>query len=216
MTDGSSCRSEPNMKLDEFDEALGRWEAKYNEWVKPINQFAQVAVFKINKDGYSLGEFEREYKAIEARQRSRYDPQPEIADIVDRMCSEYLSATPTERKQCRSLVRDRNGVLGALMGYVHSATDRLRTTKDIKHLRLGLAAVSIENCATDYRDDLVALAEIWLAAERAGFDPLPHFRDVAKLSSDEQPQEGTTPISELMNHVQDYAILSERRAAKAE
>ncbi len=204
------------MNLDDFDEALGRWEAKYEQWVKPIDQFLQVAFFKINKDGYSLTDFEREHKAIAARQRSKYDPQPEIAAILDRMCSEYLSATPQEREQCRSLVRDRKGILGALMGHVHSATERLGATKDIDHLRLGLAAASIGNCATDYRDDLVALADIWLAAERAGFDPSPHFRDVAKLSSDEVPQGGTTPVSEMMNDFQDYAILSERRAAKRE
>jgi hypothetical protein len=204
------------MRLDEFDDALGRWEAKYTEWVKPINQFAQAAFFKINKDGYSLADFEREREAIEAHERSRYDPGPEIEDILDRMCSEYLGATPTEREQCRSLVRDRKGVLSALIGYVHSATERLTATKDINHLRRGLAAVSIENCAVDYRDNLVALADIWLVAERAGFDPSPHFRDVAKLSSDEDPQGGTEPVSEVMRHFQDYAILSSRRAKQAE
>ena len=211
MTHGSSL-SQPYMKLDDFDDALGEWEAKYNEWVKPINQFVQEAFIKINKDGYSLTDFERDYKAIEARERSRYDPQPEITEILDRLCSEYLGSTPKEREQCRSLVRNRKGVLGALIGYVYSATERLGTTKDINHLRLGLAAASIENCATDYRDDLVALADLWLAAERAGFDLSPHFRNVANLSSDERPQGGTTPVSEMMNHVQDSAVLRERRA----
>jgi hypothetical protein len=202
------------MNLDEFDEALGRWEAKYEQWVKPLDQLFQVAFVKINKDGYSLTDFEREYKAIEARQRSKYDPQPEIAAILDRMCSEYLGATPKEREQCRSLVRERKAVLSALIGYVHSATERLTVTKDINDLRRGLAAASIENCAVDYRDDLVALADLWLAAEQAGFDPSPHFRNVAKLSSDEPPQGGTTPVSEMMNHFEDYAVLSERRATQ--
>ena len=70
------------MNLDEFEEALRRWDARYEQWVRPIDHFFQVAFVKINKDGYSLTDFEREHKAIEVRQRSKYDPQPEIAEIL--------------------------------------------------------------------------------------------------------------------------------------
>jgi hypothetical protein len=68
----------------------------------------------------------------------------------------------------------------------------------------------------DDRDDLIALAGIWVAAERAGIDPSPYFRAVAKLSSDREPRRGETPVSEIMNSLQDYAVLSECRATQGE
>jgi hypothetical protein len=173
-------------------------------------------LFKVNRDGYSLADFQREREAMVTQQRATYDPQPEIEGILDRMCAEYLHATPQEREQCRSLVSDRKAVLNALLGYVHSAAKRVSSANDIDHLRLGLAAASIENCATDYRDDLVALAGIWVAAERAGIDPSPYFRAVAKLSSDREPRGGEAPVSEIMNNLQDYAVVSEYRATQGE
>jgi hypothetical protein len=205
-----------DMKIQEFEADLDRWEARYKGWAEPIDQFIRTALFKVNRDGYTLADFQREREAMVAQQHATYDPQPEIEGILDRMCAEYLNATPQEREHCRSLVSDRKAVLNALLGYVHSAAKRVSSANDIDHLRLGLAAASIENCATDYRDDLVAFAGIWVAAERAGIDPSPYFRAVAKLSSDKEPRGGETPVSEIMNNLQDYAVVSECRAAQGE
>ncbi len=202
------------MRIQSFEDELGRWEARYKEWAEPIDQFIQTALLKVNRDGYSFGDFQRDHEAIVAQQRAKYDPQPEIEEILERMCSEYLRATPHERERCRCVVGDRKAVLSALLGYVHSAAKRVKSTTDIDHLRLGLAAASIENCAVDFRDGLVALAGIWVAAERAGIDPQRHFRDVAELSSADKPRGGMTPVSEMMSNFKDYAVLDECRAAR--
>lgn len=220
------------MEIDRLEDELDRWEAKYKELVEPCIQLIRKAFFKVSGGGdsfadlirnaffkvigrgYSFADFEREREAILAHQRARYDPQPEIEGIIDRMCSEYLSATPQEREQGRSLISDRETVLAYLLGYVHSAAKRVSITKEIEHLRRGLAAASIENCASDYRDVLMALADLWVAAERAGIDPQPHFREMASLSSDQKPRGGLIPVSEMMNNFQNYAVLGERRAAQ--
>jgi hypothetical protein len=223
-----------SMYLSSFEDELDRWGAKYKELVEPSVQlirqaaskalgggdsFVQVirqALLKLAGRGYSLVDFKREREEIWAHQRARYDPQPEIEGIFDRMCSEYLSATPQEREQCRSLIRERETILAYLLGYVHSAAKRVSTTKEIEDLRRGLAAASIEDCTCDYRDFLMALASLWVAAERVGIDPQPHFREMASLSSEKQPQGGSTPVAEMMNNFQDYAVVRERRAAQGE
>ena len=50
-------------------------------------------------------------------------------------------------------------------------------------MRRGLAAASIEDNLTDYRDTLVALGRIYLAAARAGLDVSDSFQEAGQLSS---------------------------------
>jgi hypothetical protein len=88
----------------------------------------------------------------------------------------------------RSAASDKDGVLSALLGYIYTSASRLQSSADGEWLRKGLAAASIENCSVDYRDVLLALAELYVAAEKVGIDPKPHFGAVAELSSSDTPQ----------------------------
>jgi hypothetical protein len=200
------------MQVNEFEEELRRWEARYRDWSEPINHFISTALIRVNRNGYSLADFQRELSAIREQRLADYDPAPEIESILERMCAEYLIASPTERERCRAAVSDSDVVRSFLLGYVASSADRIRSPEDLGPLRRGLAAASIENCATDYRDVLLALAKLFVWAERAGIDPVPHFREVARMSSHAKPRGGTTSVSKMLSEFQDYAVVSECRA----
>jgi hypothetical protein len=200
------------MRVKDFEEELKRWEARYRDWAEPIDHFIRTSLIRVNRDGYTLADFQRELSAIRAQRLADYDPGPDIESILERMCAEYLSASPTERERCRAAVSDKDAVQGFLLGYVASCADRIRSPEDLGPLRRGLAAASIENCATDYRDVLVALAKLFVWAERAGIDPVPHFRAVGPMSSHAKPRGGTTPVSKMLSEFQDYAVGSECRA----
>ena len=180
------------MRVNDFEEELRRWEARYREWAEPIDHFIRTSLIRVNRDGYTLADFQRELTAIREQRLAKYDPGADIEPILERMCAEYLTASQAERERCRAAVSDKDAVQSFLLGYVASCADRIRCPEDLGPLRRGLAAASIENCATDYRDVLVALAKLFVCAERAGIDPVPHFREVGRLSSDAKPRGGTT------------------------
>ncbi len=123
----------------------------------------------------------------------------------------YQAATAQQRAEVRAAARDKAGVPGALLGYVYRAASQIQAPSDGEWLRQGLIAVSIEDCSRDFRDVLLALAELYVAAEEAGIDPRPEFKAVAKLSSREKPRWETTPVSRMLTGFHRYAVLKERR-----
>jgi hypothetical protein len=199
------------MTVKDFEEELRRWEARYREWAEPIDHFIRTSLKRVNRDGDTLADFQRELSAIREQRRATYDPGSDIESILERMCAQYLVATPKERERCRTAVSDKDAVQSFLLGHVASCALRIRSPEDLGALRHGLAAASIENCATDYRDVLVALTKLFVSAERAGIDPVPHFREVGRLSSDARPRGGTTPVSKMLREFQAYAVVSECR-----
>jgi hypothetical protein len=200
------------MNLTLVNKQLDELERRYQEWVEPINQAIRECSFKVNRDGYTYADYERDVQRVREQQRAKYDPYQEICEFLDQLCPAYLSATDEQRTEIRAAVSDKNGVLSALLGYVYRAAERIQSPADRDWLRWGLAAVSIENCRKDYRDVLLALAELYVAAERAGLAPQPDFRAVSRLSSRETPRGGTTPVRGILANFHRYAVLKERRA----
>ena len=199
------------MDLVRAKRQLEKLERCYQEWAEPINQVMQECLYKVNRHGYTHDDYEREVKQTREQQRARYDPYQAIYDLLDQLCPAYLDATPDQRAEIRAAVSEQDGVLSALLGYVYRAAKRIQSPADREWVRKGLAAVSIENCRKDYRDVLLALAELYVAAERAGLDPKPDFKAVARLSSREKPRGGRTPVNDMLARFHTYAVLKEHR-----
>ncbi len=79
-----------------------------------------------------------------------------------------------------------------------------------------MAAVSIENCRQDFRDVLLALADLYVAAEEVGIDPRPEFNAVSRLSSEKKPAGGTTAVSTVLADFYRSAALRERKQKQGE
>ena len=199
------------MEYIELLQQLNRLEERYQAWVVPINQAIRDHLVKINRGGSTTADYEKDIRAIQESQRSKYDPYQEIYILLDILCPAYLRASDEERANTRIAVSDKNGVLSALLGYTYRAAGRIHAPTDLESLQLGLAAVSIENCSKDYRDVLLALAELWVKAEEAGIRPGPAFRAIAKLSSAEKPRGGDTCLRKMLGNFQSYGALRERR-----
>ena len=59
--------------------------------------------------------------------------------------------------------------------------------------------MSIENSGIDYRDSILALSELRKASREKNIDPNTEFERVAKISSQEKPRGGSTPMSQIMH-----------------
>jgi hypothetical protein len=192
-------------------ERLNELEERYQEWVGPINQVIRECIYKVNRDGYTPADFDRDVKRVKDKQLAEYDPYQDMHDFIDELCPAYLDAASQQRAEIRAAVSDKAGLLSALLGYVYGSASRIQSPSDGEWLRRGLAAASIENCAKDFRDVLLALAELYVAAEEAGIDPKPAFKAVARLSSREKPRGGMTPVRQMLANFHRYGALKERK-----
>ena len=139
------------MGLTALIQRLDDLEERYQEWVEPINRVIQECLFKINRDGYTSADFDRDVRAIKEKQRAKYDPYQAIYELLDELCPAYVEASAEQRAAMRAAVSEKDGVLSALLGYAYRAAGRIQSPEDREWLRRGLAAISIENCSKDYR-----------------------------------------------------------------
>jgi hypothetical protein len=127
------------------------------------------------------------------------------------LCRLYPTLSPQERGDLRAMVARHKLVQRSLFGCITAAADRIRTAEDGAWLDLGLAAASLEDCAIDQRDWLLAVAFLHAAAEAAGTEPRPHIQKYGELSSWEQPRGGWTPVGALLTNFHTYEVLADGR-----
>jgi hypothetical protein len=139
------------------------------------------------------------------------DPFPEIHALLVPLCAFYIVAEKDHREAIRKAVRGKGGVINCLCGAIQRGKERLHSSEDQEWLRFGLAAASIEDGGSDFRDILKALAELWVAAEKVGIDPKPHFQEIAKISNDAPVHPDGTSISSMLANFHTYAVLKEQK-----
>lgn len=110
-------------------------------------------------------------------------PDEELLPVLDELCDSYLAAVPDQRHDIRSFLEHKTAVLMAFYGYIGRAERLLSSSRDVRWLRRGLAAASIDDMRTDWRDTKVALSGLYHAAVAAGIDPQLHFAEVAAMSN---------------------------------
>jgi hypothetical protein len=94
-----------------------------------------------------------------------------------------------------------------------SFAHKLADTCDDSWLRLGLAAVSIDDNGTDFRDSYVALGDLYVCAVRCGIEPGPYFEEVAQISSG-VPNIEQTPMRDFLLRFEGSAYFGEAVAPK--
>jgi hypothetical protein len=75
----------------------------------------------------------------------------------------------------KETIKDKQGIVSAFLGYVYTAADKLRETKDIGWLEIGAGATMLASGYPDWRDYILAVAEVYVTAEECGLDPDPVF-----------------------------------------
>jgi hypothetical protein len=140
-----------------------------------------------------------------------YEPTQAQAQLLYTLCRAYWSATSQECDQIRTALSDRRGVRNQLLGCVYQAMQHLQSPADRDWLHIGLAAAVIENCSFDYRDFFLALAELFVTAERVGLDPQAEFNLAAERASTSAPRGGTTPVHDVLLDFHTYAVVASAR-----
>ena len=107
----------------------------------------------------------------------------ELASDLNLACELYLRGDETLRREIRKSFGEWTAARGRLLAKAWSFADKLADTCDDRWLRLGLAAVSIDDNGTDFRDSYVVLGALYVCAVRCGIEPGPYFEETAEISS---------------------------------
>jgi hypothetical protein len=197
------------MDLDTLGARLHALEREYQQRTAPLDRRFAENLKRVNKPGgLAPAELEREMRSVGEQVGAGEGP---LHALLAELCPAYLKATGAERDAVRRMVQSHRSLPDRVRGYAVTLAKQLRSRDDAALLDAALAAMSLENCAIDYRDTLLALAELYVRAERAGIDPRPHFDFVAGLSSTDVPRGGRVPLARTLRDFHSYAVVAERR-----
>ncbi len=162
-----------------FELLLSDLSARLKAWNAPLDALIQEALKK-GRPGDGL----EAAKRLEAERGKGGKGVPqEIQKAVGDLCEAYLQATPEQRERIRGLLDGKDNLRNHIYNYISASATWIRSSADRRPLERALAAAAIEDSRVDYRDLLMSLGDVWLAAERAGIAPGPAFRDASMLAS---------------------------------
>jgi hypothetical protein len=107
----------------------------------------------------------------------------ELASDLDLACELYLRGDAALQREIRDSFSVWTAVRGRMLTKAWTFAEKLADTCDDRWLRLGLAAISIDDNGTDFRDTYVALGDLYLCAVQCGMEPVPYFEEAAEISS---------------------------------
>lgn len=167
-------------RISNLSTQIALWDRKVDEEIKKL-----CGKDATNPDDEYLNKLLDKDFVMLALSRAGADPHEDLWDVLDEVCNLYLKSTPEQRNIIRSMFDEQHNhnILSAMYGYIYRASEMLQDTGDVKWLRMGLAAASIEDKRVDHRDLTLALGDLYIAADYVRINPLPHFKEIANLSN---------------------------------
>ena len=98
-------------------------------------------------------------------------PSGEDGEFLWDLCDYYVGATDERRRALQDAVVERPGVQGRLLGCVYAAAEHVREMGDRTWVIRGFAAAALRRGSPLDRDYLLGLADLYVSAEEAGFEP---------------------------------------------
>jgi hypothetical protein len=185
--------------------------ARYEAWERPLRAYRGRATPQLNRGEFNWVEFDRGLRELEASLAAQGDPREELAPLFDSLFAEYAATSDAGRAAWRDFAAKQQKLGDLLWRYANALTRRLEKVDDAPLVTRALAAVSIEDCASDVRDSLMTLADLFVAAEAAGIDPRPLFDTAAQWSTDEFTRGGCESVAAMLREFHDCSVLRERR-----
>jgi hypothetical protein len=204
-------RGYQKMDSSQFIDQWRDYADKYTEWYAPVKKYQDDYMME---RGLNWGDYEQINKAVLAFREARVaqdDLPGEIYDFIDQHIHVYMEATPEEREEIRAIPVNNRDFSQIVWGYIGRVKRNFAETGEEEWLTRAVVMISIENMAADFRDTLLNLASLYVDAEQQGLKPQPVLNAVAKISSDEKPKGGNTPMSETLRKFRSYGVLKEAR-----
>jgi len=148
----------------------------------------------------SLRALEDRYRS--ERLRTNGNPYPEGSEAdklfidLSTACELYIDASDAQREIMRDLLKWSYLLPTYLLSLVRSPQGALSPEEAVHAARVALAAASLEDNKTDYRDMFLALGGLYCSVVAAGLDSESLFQEAAMWSSNKS---GTGPEEQSMS-----------------
>ncbi len=171
------------MDIKKLDSQLKELESQYKKWINPIEEINAKYRDKFDSEEDIPEEYYIDLKKAEDEQKRFKNPHIEIYNYFDQLCLVYYDSKPKENEEIRNIVLKNKGILNCLLGYALRSSTLLDQYPDIELLRMGLVALSIENCSTNYLKTKTMLKDLFLKGERNNLDSKNEFIKLSFISS---------------------------------
>lgn len=200
--------------------ALAETEADFAAWQARIDQAfkAHIDPVRAFNEGRPSDFLPGIMAASQAARRDvGVEPETRTFAFLDVFCEHYLGAPDDAREAMRRAVAASPTVAGRITWYIGRSRRLLESSGDERWLRLSLAAASLSDLRTDYRDMYLSLGELYLAGLRGGIEPGPAFGEAARLSSDDPNRFGKSSMRDFLGRFERSAYLQSigRKVAEA-
>ena len=162
---------------------------------------------KIRMDGRQAS-YRRSWLRAKPGEPARTLGGKELTSDLRLACRLYLRGEEALRREIRDSFGEWTAVRGRMLAKACTFAEKLAGTCNDRWLRLGLAAVSIDDNGTDFRDTYVVLGTLYLCAVRCGMEPAHYFEEAAEISS------GVSNIEQTMLGFERSAYFGEAIAPK--
>lgn len=183
----------------------------YDAWERPLRRFRAENYRRLNRDGYTWESYQQGLAELETELIVQHDPYADLHPLFQRLCAEYIAADAVGRAAIRAYCASEKKLGPLLWRYANRLTRELETAQNEHLVRTALAAVAIDNCSANYRDTLMTLADLFVAAESAGIDPRPLFAEASQAATHEVTAGGCESLAALLGDFHLSPTLSERR-----
>jgi hypothetical protein len=199
-------------ELKELKPTIDQALARFTAWEKPLRRYRAQEYRRLNADGFTWEAYQNGLAKLEAQLALQHDPRGELYPLFERLCAAYSADHDDLRASIRAFAAERKKLGGLLWRFANHLAGRISGEADARLVQHALAALSIENCPANYRDTLMTLADVYVAAENAGIDPRPLFAEAAVGSTDEVTAGGCESLAAIMRDFHASSVLRERRA----
>lgn len=193
------------MDLLDLPRLLAQTDADQHRWIAPYECYRERNIPRLNQGGFTHVDLAREETALlhHLRQQSSWRS---IEGVVVQLCRAAWTMDAVKAVQVRAWIKPARGVRWALMDVANRCGAGESPEPAEERLALGVIALVLEDMTIDYRESLMCLADLHLAAEHATLDPMPWFHRAAPLAGSQMAQ--------VLSEFADHPVLAEARQAR--
>ena len=134
-------------------------------------------------------------------------PTEQVFALLDEICDQYAGADPQRCALIRGVVHEHE-LRRLLDEYVGRCARLLEKGNRAEWLDRALAAASIDDQRRDYRDWLMSVGDVYLAARAAGLDPAMALKRIGALSNAEGHPATPTPTRVALERFEQSAYFA--------
>jgi len=185
------------MDLAKLEADIHELERRYKQWDANLVCLIEDRLRTLEGETYTEADRKREINILYRQQLAVYNPRLAERPLLNEVIAAFPSLPADEREATRNIFAkfDHNG----LFRYIIECAECLETPEDEDIFRLALIAAAIQNAAWDFRDTAMILAELAIAATKAGINMEPHCTAIVELCSEYPSKGGMFMKSSLAN-----------------